>query len=363
MPVISSSRTQNCTNCHQGITPYNGFHTPEGGYVCLSCRRLRVVCDYCGDILTEGEETFSVYSSRTTTQDICRGCFDNNSHCCSQCGRYSIDNDRCPFCPRDVESYDYWPRLQFYKAKGETKAPYYFGFELEVEHEDGPPSPMPAFVFCKDDGSLNSGYEVVSHPVSPAWIREHKPELKALLTKLKENGAMSYNTRTCGMHVHVSRTAFDGTFHLFKFLEMFYRHAGWTLLISQRKEELLDRWATCGASFGDVIRKAKAKMNGHDSRYTAVNLENDETVEVRVFRGTLGSTSFFKNLQYVEAIVEFTRESSRLKVSPKDFRQWVLLREKQYPDLVNWLKTRGHMEGFRVNLKAQLNQNDDEEVS
>jgi len=343
-PLCANCTTE-CARCHgrAGAGDCYTAYSEDGGTVrvCYNCARLLHECYECGVYVLENA-VVEVENRRGAFVFVC----PNHVGECEGCGADCFGT-RCHDCSGLLHSNDYRPPLVLHSATGETEARYFLGFEVEVEAGEEnsaiPPKQIPPWVWCKEDGSLDNGFEVVSHPLSPRWLREHRGEVEGLLAKLRDIGLESYDTSTCGMHVHVSRTAFDGTFHLLKFLEMFYHWGGWTLIVSQRQEELLDRWATCGAAKEDVYRKAKIKANSHDDRYTAVNLENDATFEVRVFRGTLETLGFFKNLQYVEAVIEFTRDESRRKVTPRQFREWVSRQEKRYPDLVEWLRRTGHL--------------------
>ena len=47
-------------------------------------------------------------------------------------------------------------------------------------------------------------------------------------------------------------------------------------------------------------------------RYYAVNLSNDDTIEFRLFRGTLNPNSFFATLELVNAIVCYSRSDESI---------------------------------------------------
>ena len=91
---------------------------------------------------------------------------------------------------------------------------------------------------------------------------------------------------------HISRAAFGETeqeqelsiARLLYFVEKF-----WTELLrfSRRTERQINRWA---ARYGMKLSPKAVMESAKDSRagrYTAVNLTNEETVEIRIFRGTL----------------------------------------------------------------------------
>ena len=124
-----------------------------------------------------------------------------------------------PYCERcfdefedEIEEYGYKPTPIFY---GQGKR--YFGVELEVD-EGGKDNDNAATlksianvheenIYIKSDGSLEDGFEIVSHPMT---LEYHAEEMnwKELLREAVSMGYRSHQTSTCGLHVHVNRNAF-----------------------------------------------------------------------------------------------------------------------------------------------------------
>ena len=132
---------------------------------------------------------------------------------------------------------------------------------------------------------------------------------------LQELGCRSWNTKTCGIHVHVGRSAFNAATneqrdtHQIKFIKLIYDNKDYVQRFAGRKSS----WAKFDDQ-GNIVRKVKL---GYQSaaRYSAVNVENPMTLEVRVFRGTLRKERVLANIEFVHAAVEYTRN---LKIVPKD---------------------------------------------
>jgi len=83
------------------------------------------------------------------------------------------------------------------------------------------------------------------------------------------------------------------------------------------------------------VRKAKDKFSSH--RYVAVNI-TDETVELRVFRGTLRYSSFRACMEYAHAAYVFTRDAAVTKINRTRFEEFVLENAKEYPNLLKRLR-------------------------
>jgi hypothetical protein len=74
-----------------------------------------------------------------------------------------------------------------------------------------------------------------------------------------------------------------------------------------------------------------------NGRYSAINTENDATLEVRVFKGSLRKERVLSALEFVHGAVEYTRN---LKVTGKNnalswlqFTRYVAENQEQYPNL------------------------------
>ena len=105
-------------------------------------------------------------------------------------------------------------------------------------------------------------------------------------------GYLSHAAGTCGLHVHISRLAFGCTYEqqeaaiarLLYFVEKFWAEL---LRFSRRTQSQMNRWA---ARYGIRLTPSEQMNHAKNScagRYTAVNLTNADTVEIRMFRGTL----------------------------------------------------------------------------
>ena len=276
------------------------------------------------------------------TCDDCREEYwDGNGHDCSE--QEDEDNG-------SIHSYSYRPSPYFF-GKGQ----YHLGFELEVEARDTSRYDGAALVegilgshaYMKDDGSLSDGFEVVTHPHTlEAYQNDFNWDF---IPKLKREGFRSWNTDTCGLHVHVSRTAFGSgdspwgradrdqillkrQAHELRFMKLVYDN-------QRQVERIAGRSGNHYATFqdkGKLVEKVKYG-NQSNGRYSAINTENDMTLEVRVFKGSLRKERVLSALEFVTASVEYTRD---LKVTSKNqalswlrFTAYVSDNLETYPNL------------------------------
>lgn len=142
-------------------------------------------------------------------------------------------------------------------------------------------------LYCKHDGSLNEGFELVTHPMTVEYHCAQMP-WREVLTCLKEMGYRSHQTSTAGLHIHVNRDSLGSTWQeqeetiarILYLVEKFWEEL---VKFSRRSLSQLDRWA---ARYGfkecpkDILKCAK----GGYGRYASVNLCNENTIEFRIFR-------------------------------------------------------------------------------
>ena len=327
-------------------------------------------CSNCTDAFYEENGGEDNYSNCESCDDIfrrdngswycdtlyCRNCYDNYVYECNDCGDTYWDGNGHD-CSSDededsgsIHSYSYRPS-PFFFGKGQ----YYLGFELEVESRSESryagaeiaQNELGSHAYMKDDGSLSDGFEIVTHPHT---LEAYQTDFNwDFIPQLKRNGFRSWNTETCGLHVHVSRTAFgEGVnpwnrtdrdqlilrkqAHELRFMKLIYDN-------QRQVERIAGRANNHYATFqdkGKLVSKLKFG-NQTTGRYSAINTENDATLEVRVFKGSLRKERVLSALEFVTASVEYTRD---LKVTSKNqaltwlaFTGYVSTHLDTYPNL------------------------------
>ena len=330
------------------------FTNIQGEEMCNGCldvwfeenggRDAWIICEACNEY--EHRDSARWYCDEL----YCDPCYDGNVFECDDCGETYWSEHDCSAYDNDegyssyIHSYSYRPQTHFF---GTDK--FHMGFELEVEarnttRSEGAEIAHTQFgdrAYLKEDGSLSDGFEIVTHPHTLDMYQTSFPW--DTLNKLQRVGMRSWNTRTCGLHVHVSRKAFhvkNGMFtdivktqgHELRFMKLIYDN-------QRMVERIAGRSNNSYATFSDknkLVSKVKygTQENG---RYSAINTENDATLEVRVFKGSLRKERVLSALEFVHSAVEYTRN---LKVTGKNnalswlqFTRYVAENEKQYPNL------------------------------
>ena len=300
---------------------------------------------------------------------VCDWCYDESWYTCDGCGClvraddvHTIDGyDYCEACAEEMESatihdYSYKPDPDFHHTQEDFThgTPLYMGVELEVDKGKDPEKLAEELqdnvpeIYCKHDGSLEDGVEIVSHPCTLAY---HMNELdwEWIRKKCCEYGFTSHDAGTCGLHVHVNRNFFGNTqteidLNIAKAVLLVNRFwESHMIPFSRRTEEQLNHWAskneiTLEDDDNDATLASKARDLRHKGRYYAVNLRNANTIEFRLFRGTLKASTFNATLQFVDTLCRFAKE---LNVNDINKTTWEdIFRDVDYPDLIDYLTKR-----------------------
>lgn len=238
------------------------------------------------------------------------------------------DEEDCDMNSAYINNYSYRPSMKFHKLSNENENAPFFGIELEVERKNSnglKHKYMAGMIehehwYFKTDGSLTDGFEIVTHPMTFNYIKQAENTFSNSLKLLVENGYNSYDANTCGMHIHISKNNFT-TWHLYRFLKFFVENKEFITSISQRKIEKLKKWANIeDDNDTSLIYKAK-KKDGNNERYVAINLKNSQTIEIRIFRGTLNFNSFMKNIEFAHSLFMYTKENK--DISLEGFKSYI----------------------------------------
>jgi hypothetical protein len=212
-----------------------------------------------------------------------------------------------------ILDYSYKPKVEhfFLSSADSDEVKTLFGYELEVETEDNSMTDgisivnncLGEFAYLKSDGSLNRGFEIVSHPFSFNYYQEAFDF--SYLKQLQELGYRSWSAGTCGFHIHISRAGFASAGHIWKFANLILGNARQWQKLAGRSGS---RWASFELSDNNTMKVLKGEY--HPNKYTAVNLSPRDTIEVRIFRGSLNERRLRSAIESVYLAMEYTRNLS-----------------------------------------------------
>ncbi len=331
----------------------------DGQDLCDECyEEETVVCEHCGDrIWAENAADCNI--------TLCQSCYDDCYTNCEHCGRtihyddaYYFDGDEeypyCHECYHErknyeyIHDYNYKPDPIFYGSGNR-----FFGVELEIDSGGDDDSRAGEIagtansencrrIYIKHDGSLSDGMEIVTYPMTLDYHSTQMP-WSEVMEKAVRMGYRSHKTTTCGLHIHINRTAFGDTkdeqeeriSRVLFFVERFWQEL---LKFSRRNESQLARWAArYGIKDNPKATLDNAKKN-YSGRYTCVNLTNYHTIEFRIFRGTLKYNTLIATLQLVNKICDISINMTDEELTALNWCDFVA--SVSEPELITYLKER-----------------------
>jgi DNA-directed RNA polymerase subunit RPC12/RpoP len=379
---IQNEPTFVCANCSNEFLFENEMHANLS--YCDYCVESNFFnCEIC-DELINNESMFEVFvTNENRTMQLCRNDYRSRISSCNYCdhrfliGSQNGDHDQLE-CARIsnlsriermmsdnenvlIKDYGYKPLPQFKTTNRKQNAENYlfnndktfFGFELETVTENRRDilpvaqlvqDSLKKNVYLKNDGSLNGqGFEIVSEPMSFNYLQQ---ELSyEFLNILKQNNFMSWDAKkigvSCGIHVHVSKAGFNGNSHIYKFTQLILENKNeWVKMAGRNSKQ----WSSYDKNLTPILDVLHKKS--YQPRYVAVNLSNEHTIEVRLFRGSLNETRFKSAIELVAGAVEYTRNISLTSIKNgglnfDSFINYLNVYSDVYPNAIEIAKQKG----------------------
>ena len=333
-----------CNHCNTYVGR-NSLRGTPAGRMCQGCWTTHddfndwFQCNHCDDLADFSQRC------RFNGESFCDDCYNDNIESCDDCDEnfWGDDGHYCQEQYAVIKDYGYRPNDFTFHGTGKL----FMGFELEVEAQrDADRTEGARYInsklgdghrgYCKYDGSLEDGFEIVTQPHT---LEEYNSQFPwESIEGLRNQGFRSWNTNTCGLHIHVSRDAFGTTrtssmAHQLRFTKLFYDNQ---IIVSRLAGRMNSRWASF-ADKGNLPAKIKGETYG-EGHYSAINTENDTTLEIRIFKGSLNVVRVRASLELIHSAVEYTRD---LKVSGSNgalewskFMRYVIDNGEQYPNFV-----------------------------
>lgn len=252
---------------------------------------------------------------------------------------------------KDYSFKDY--ELNFIKGEHWETHPeknFFIGFELEVEFPHLDEDEMHdiadyiecaynEILCCKWDGSLNNGFEFISHPIHVELYENGHMEtvFNRLATEISKCGGVVGSST--GLHFHVSRRSFTRSGFSRRLLCLMTNFREELMKNSGRYDYKLQvhdcrsRFTYCQfpeLTLSNINTSELIITRGHR---TALNCANDDTIEFRFFASTLDVKEFLKRVSIVINLVRTGNKESAHNISIKDIIPWYDGKEKFSVDL------------------------------
>jgi hypothetical protein len=260
----------------------------------------------------------------------------------------------------NVYQWSFKPTPKYYHTSPDydLSRQFFFGFELEVA-----PIPDHAYpymttdttdwlrkfpwLYCKRDSSLpHQGIEIVSHPFTMDWFELRRNSFIELLEGLERLNYCSHNDSTCGYHIHISKAPYGNDIETAETLmgQMIYQDWYNFAKFSRRNNfhycvppDLSEEIKEPPCQY--QRRKIRAKMT--EIRNRPVNVRPDNTIEIRLWRGTLLPQTFFATLQLTSNLAEWMRKrvlADEIDITNTGLK--TIVDYKHYPELEAYYQKR-----------------------
>lgn len=249
-----------------------------------------VICEDCGRILSDERAFISEYDDGV----YCNCCYDENQ----------------PDTP--IDAYHANKGAFVFKNLDEAYPVYYRGLEVELEtelHEDVYEvlrHADPSLFRFEEDGSLCSGFEIITAPMSRLyWNEVGFGELEGLIGDLKEvSNPRAWDSGRCGLHIHFNRSEISRAAQKFLKKFMVENHSFIAKMSGRDSFEYCRR-----PEYDDYDFYSSGDIYNY-SRYLTLNFTSD-TVEFRFWRGTLKTKNIYASVQFTEDLIGFAEFAVR----------------------------------------------------
>lgn len=346
---IDNEYIRQCFGCGDETHDYT---SKKSRYFCNKCIRIVQQCKSCKeyDISSKMNKIKLPHSVSSLCRNCsgsskiteCKDCFSpivGSASCycetkkikCSRCGEAHLGEPNCRSeMGSHLMNYSYKPIALFNYINQSSQV--FFGFENEINYNCTSDyhkaiasiykNYKPREIYCKPDGSISGpGFEAVSGPMDLEYF--NSMDLSHLFSV-----APKEEDSSCGLHVHVARSSFDGKAHVYKFIDFINSHKNFIIKIAGRN------YGSYNSQYTTKKRAIDAVKRNNGERYKAVNVTNSNTYEVRMFKSARNEYQLRYRIEFVNALVEFTRNSSMKKNTVEEFVKSV---SPSYKNLYRWL--------------------------
>lgn len=342
-----------CNNCDE-ISRIEDMTYTRDGMVCGRCLDNH----YCySDVMDQWiHDDKTVWVGDEVMTDEYR---DNHYYCCESCGEwFDLEREGCEsddgyyLCDSCTDDYRLENGSVYYKDSGYIQeyhpnidlhfygeGPKFLGCEYEVQG-GGCNSHIAESIFgdyrefyCSRDGSLEEGFEAITHPCSPSHMLSI--DWETIVDKLDKNGYD--DTEGAGFHIHISREHFKSQSHIGKLIRFFSDNYQELVNFGNRTWGTANQWAE-PTDYDEDDKFIDIYSNAKGERYSAVNVWPSETVEIRLFGCTYRPEVIRSYIQFVDVITDLANGFYK-DMTFENVRKEAT--ERGYNELINYMNEQG----------------------
>ena len=143
-----------------------------------------------------------------------------------------------------------------------------------------------------------------------------------MMKYLSIHGYKSHDTKTCGIHVHFNRSFYKKNDELYTSRLLYLVDKFWNQIVifSRRNVYSMDRYALKkDQSVKEFYKKNQSGL--HEDHYYSLNISNIDTIEFRMFKGTLKIDTFMAILEFVRNCILCAKNHTSVEIQKMDFEE------------------------------------------
>ena len=399
-PTEEEKELVTCEDCGKEFEPDKELF---GDTLCEDCREHYHLCAGCGKRIHEDDEHYSelagesfcescfnesythchrcdcelsIDDSRNGCDDnpYCDDCFNERFTTCAACGDVirqanamydeNRGEDYCESCyskrtpENHIYEYHHFYRDRIFhtisrSGKYEEDDTLYLGVELETDaYEERGDCAERLYDLSRDeslfhmetDGSLDNGIEIISEPCTLEYHKE-KFDWDGITEAVRRCGGKSNDVSTCGLHIHFNKSYWGNNqdANSLKLLYIFEKFWSELVKFSRRNG---DHWQHYAQRYNDDFVPCddipqKVRETRDKGRYFAVNLMPSDTIEIRLFKGTLKVSTIIASIEMIDFLVNFIKNTDTITTQSLQWHKLVSNIDKdKYPELASYLEAR-----------------------
>lgn len=290
--------------------------------------KIMINCYICGQ-KTSLKNNIIALSNRMI---LCLQCFKkHNGFTCKYCNLTYIDQDYnknencCKYCFQGMKlqnknnnlkfhNYYFKPYPVFYPSKKDGIL--YLGLQLQIGgvkdynivNKFAAYNENNFFYIKKDSTIPQYGCEIVSYPATLEYHLSKKSMWRKILRSAKLNKFKSYNINDCGLHIHVNKSFFT-TEEIGK-LDCFVNE----------NQQFFQKISRRYSQFSRFLKKPLDLYGKpiNQNRHCALNLCNKQTIQFRMFKGTINYKSIMSYIQFVHYLCLYIKQTNT-----NDYKQFL----------------------------------------
>lgn len=181
----------------------------------------------------------------------------------------------------------------------------------------------------KNEGIENvfKGFEIVTRPLT----YKNMNKFIRNLSKNRNSLLRSWEVGTTGVHIHVSKQ-YLSNMDIGKMLVFTSdkKNRKFIKMIAKRED----------AKYAKFVPRTLADFNDSspECHYYAINTNKPNTIEIRIFRGTLNENTLISYLQFVKSLIEYVKTNNVSDLSYVNYLEWLIPQTSEYPELIERIR-------------------------